>query len=726
MALTRVSGRVVYPHGEDTPTPVTGDGVIEYVHATPGVIGEAVHGPDRHRIEYTDGVAGEAWLKAGMWRAYVYPSEGRSYTLHLGIPEDGDVTLADVVGEVVPDGIVTRGEQGPPGASVTGAVDNGDQTVSFTLSDGTETAPVTIPPGPQGERGPEGPRGERGPEGPQGIQGVPGVQGDKGDPGEPGEPGQDGHTPDITFDGTTIVVDGVPGPDLKGDPGEGGGGTSDAQGVLEVSGEMSLPSDRAFVEVYAVGAATVQGEPLTAGEAAMFRFHGGAWQVMVLAADGMPRDNIWRAAGQQPELTPVTPAIPLWAPDAVNGGGTWETPAQAGVRWSPASGTASPGQEVTVTAYAEPGYRLVGTSSFTYVFPMPAGQFETFFSQFDVPDGSPASDLMAGGLPWSGSGGIESGILAGQALVDLPTRDGTLVYTYSGDGAHILTLRGGSIRLRITGTALRDEATGTQIATIPALPRVGWIAVRAVGTTAALLIDGVQAHEWAVPAGSVGEWGIDAAPNVAGMGVTTASDPLTPPPHQVPAGVISSEGFSGDDAASVTGRVLDNAAGGAVIQKWRPNGDFGWVAPALAINGGRGVRAGTASNVSTIIAKAATHVMSATLATPPTAGAAQMFVNGEAADPGSGVAVQITPTAATIRVRGASSPSLGTPAAGDRYTIRAQDGTATLSGVRAGGAAIGTPVTLPYTISAYAYFVGIAGNAGAVGTVWDDVKVEAA
>ena len=116
MALTRVSGRVVYTHGEDTPTPVTGDGVIEYVHATPGVIGEAVHGPDRHRIEYTGGVAGEAWLKAGMWRAYVYPSEGRSYTLHLGIPESGDVTLADVVGEVVPDGIVTRGEQGPPGA----------------------------------------------------------------------------------------------------------------------------------------------------------------------------------------------------------------------------------------------------------------------------------------------------------------------------------------------------------------------------------------------------------------------------------------------------------------------------------------------------------------------------------------------------------------------------------------------------------------------------------
>ena len=180
MALTRVSGRVVYPHGNDTPTPVTGDGVIEYVHATPGVIGEAVHGPDRHRIEYADGVAGEAWLKAGMWRAYVYPSEGRSYTLHLGIPEDGDVTLADVVGEVVPEGIVTRGEQGPPGPE-------GPQGIQGA-------------PGPQGERGPEGPEGPEGPQGPQGIQGETGPKGDKGDKGDPGPKGD------------------------KGDPGEGGGG----------------------------------------------------------------------------------------------------------------------------------------------------------------------------------------------------------------------------------------------------------------------------------------------------------------------------------------------------------------------------------------------------------------------------------------------------------------------------------------------------------------------
>ena len=215
MALTRVSGRVVYPHGEDTPTPVTGDGVIEYAHASPGVIGEAVHGPDRHRIEYVDGVAGEAWLKAGMWRAYVYPSEGRSYTLHLGIPEGGDVTLADVVGEVVPEGIVTRGEQGDPGASVVGGRDNGDGTVSFELSDGTFTDPVVLPPGPAG-------RGIASISDPDADSRVTITFTDDTTTTVQAIRGADGHSPVITWDGTTIVTDGTPGPDLKGEPGDPG------------------------------------------------------------------------------------------------------------------------------------------------------------------------------------------------------------------------------------------------------------------------------------------------------------------------------------------------------------------------------------------------------------------------------------------------------------------------------------------------------------------------
>src|SRR5699024_7286620 len=42
-------------------------------------------------------------------------------------------------------------------------------------------------------------------------------------------PGEDGHSPEITWDGTTIVVDGSAGPDLKGDPGDPGEDGSDAE-----------------------------------------------------------------------------------------------------------------------------------------------------------------------------------------------------------------------------------------------------------------------------------------------------------------------------------------------------------------------------------------------------------------------------------------------------------------------------------------------------------------
>lgn len=52
-----------------------------------------------------------------------------------------------------------------------------------------------------------------------GIELTPGPPGDDGDPGGPGD---DGHSPVITWDGTTILVDGVAGPDLKGAPGDPG------------------------------------------------------------------------------------------------------------------------------------------------------------------------------------------------------------------------------------------------------------------------------------------------------------------------------------------------------------------------------------------------------------------------------------------------------------------------------------------------------------------------
>lgn len=219
MALTRIYGRVVQPHGTDGTHPVTGSGVIEYVHTDAGTIDGAVHGPDRLRVTYTDGIAADAFLKPGMWRGYVYPDAGRTYSLALGIPDDGQVTISDAVGVTVPGGIVTKGdpgEKGDTGASVVGARDNGDQTVTFLLSDGTETAPVEIPAGPQGVQGPagvdgapgqDGADGADGAQGPKGDPGEPGPKGDKGDTGATGAKGDKGDTGAKGADGTAVLPD---------------------------------------------------------------------------------------------------------------------------------------------------------------------------------------------------------------------------------------------------------------------------------------------------------------------------------------------------------------------------------------------------------------------------------------------------------------------------------------------------------------------------------------
>lgn len=55
--------------------------------------------------------------------------------------------------------------QGAQGASVTGAVDNGDGTFYLTFSDGTYSADIATIQGPTGPQGPQGPTGAQGPAG---------------------------------------------------------------------------------------------------------------------------------------------------------------------------------------------------------------------------------------------------------------------------------------------------------------------------------------------------------------------------------------------------------------------------------------------------------------------------------------------------------------------------------------------------------------------------------
>ena len=163
-------------------------------------------------------------------------------------------------------------------------------------------------------------------------------------------------------DGHVLTADGAGGAAWEAPPAGGGGSGS---GIELVSGTVTLDSSGAPIrEFYATGSATINGVTFPAGTAVVWRRTiDGQWGYIVV--DG------WTDTGgdPDPELITVTATAPTWTDDAINGGGTWTTPTITGVAYSPASGTATPGQSVTVSATAQTGYQLAGTSSWTHSFP---------------------------------------------------------------------------------------------------------------------------------------------------------------------------------------------------------------------------------------------------------------------------------------------------------------------------------------------------------------------
>lgn len=119
---------------------------------------------------------------------------------------------------------------------------------------------------------------------------------------------------------------------------------------------------------------------------------------------------------EEPDPISVSAPAPTWGPDNESGGGTWTTTATTGVVYSAPSGTASPGQYITITATAAEGYVLVGTSSWSFAFPdVPAAapsparywDVEPFFDSID--NGMPVT-LAPGGTDFIQAYGITLGI----------------------------------------------------------------------------------------------------------------------------------------------------------------------------------------------------------------------------------------------------------------------------------------------------------------------------
>lgn len=210
--LVTMTARLVRSHGKDE-IPLPGSGRIEYRPESHGTYQGALRDMDAVVSKIAEGVAEPVELTPGPWRVTVVPDHGpawRSWLIELepGMPEPVD--LVDLAPVVVVDG--EKWARGPAGASVTGGRDNGDGTVSFELSDGTFTDPVVLPPGPAG-------RGIASISDPDADSRVTITFTDGSTATVQAIRGADGHTPVITWEGTSIVVDGEQGPDLKGEPG---------------------------------------------------------------------------------------------------------------------------------------------------------------------------------------------------------------------------------------------------------------------------------------------------------------------------------------------------------------------------------------------------------------------------------------------------------------------------------------------------------------------------
>lgn len=146
----------------------------------------------------------------------------------------------------------------------------------------------------------------------------------------------------------------------------GGGGTGGGSDVLTVVDGEPVELDDDLPVGHLLGfrvlsSTVIGGRTFAPGDYIVSRTVTG-WDFRLLAsADTLEPDPV-------PDVE-VTAGGPTWVDDEDNGGGTWTTPTEEGIDYSPASGAADPGEEVTVTATAQEGYDLVGTSSWSHTFP---------------------------------------------------------------------------------------------------------------------------------------------------------------------------------------------------------------------------------------------------------------------------------------------------------------------------------------------------------------------
>ena len=221
-------------------------------------------------------------------------------------------------------------------------------------------------------------------------------------------------------------------PTLVEELGIGGSGS----GIEPVSGTVNLSATGPRVrEFYTTAAATIGGVQFPADTALVFsRTAGGAWRYK--AVEG------WTAASEAGQ-TLVAAAGPTWEDDSTNGGGTWSTPIESGVIYTPSGKdvAATPRSTVSITAAADAGFKLSGLTSWSHTFPAkPAATYKSEVLAdapiLYLPLNEPAGSTTVTNLGTSGGTGT---VAAGVTLGAPGLGDGTTSASFSAPAVAAIT-----------------------------------------------------------------------------------------------------------------------------------------------------------------------------------------------------------------------------------------------------------------------------------------------
>lgn len=287
--------------------------------------------------------------------------------------------------------------------------------------------------------------------------------------------------------------------------------------------------------------------------------------------------------------------------------------------------------------------------------------------------------------------------------------------------------RGGAAKVwvGIDSASLVAEGGGT----VPLPAQWSTLTLRIVGNTGEAFVDGAKVLDVPVGATMSNRWGWyrSLAGSVLAAKITpaTASSPA-PTIGYGHEGMTIVESFAGGDTATLADRPINNTAGN-LATAWNSTAANGWTSPAFGITGGVATLVGSGPRISSTVVKTPKARMTATLASPPTAGEVYMTLGHFAPDGGASAAprVAINATRAAVSVPGASAVDLTTGVqAGDKYTIE-RDGADFRFGVTRGGVEIAVKNLTATTLGALGFRTGIAAGAGAAGATFDDLKWEA-